>query len=456
MSKNDLSANDDARVLTEFLDDAPELDTVEAILPDLNGRLRGKWLARSSVHKALTGGLKMPLSTLAFDVWGRDPQAWVFDNGDVDGICVADLDTLKHVPWLERATAQLLVSLRDVSGKPCAYDPRNVLQSIMQRLTQQGLTPMLASEMEFYLFREGVDSEGRPLHTQTGPAGSPAIGGETYGIDAMQSVAGFMHAVRDACAIQGLPVDTLIAEAAPSQYEINLYHQANALRAADHGLLLQRVIRGVAKQQGLRASFMAKPFIDLAGNGMHVHCSLLDSDDNNAFDNGTDEGSELLRQAIAGCLTTLPDCMLLFAPHLNSYRRFRRGCHAPLSPTWGYDNRTVAVRIPAGSHKAMRLEHRVAGADANPYLVTAAILAGMTLGMEQELAAPAATEGNAASASAAMLPMNWDAALTAFSQSEFIREFFGAEFQNVFAGIKRQEIDEFDKRIGALEYHTYL
>jgi glutamine synthetase len=456
MSGSDSRGADDSRVLDEFLNQQPDLDVVEAILPDLNGRLRGKWLARSSAAKALSGGLKLPLSALAFDVWGRDPEAWVFDSGDVDGICVPDLRTLKTVPWLERPTGQLLVSLREASGRPCAYDPRTVLQNAAERLQGQGLTPVLASEMEFYLFQAGSDSDGCPMHTQTGPGDAPAIGGDTYGIDAMQSVAGFMHAVRDACAVQGLPVDTLIAEAAPSQYEINLFHEADALQAADHGLLLQRAIKGVAQSLGLRASFMAKPFADLAGNGMHVHCSLVDDNGANVFNDGTDEGAELLRQAIAGCLTSLPDCMLLFAPHLNSYRRFRRASHAPLSPSWGYDNRTVALRVPAGPPQAMRIEHRVAGADANPYLVVAAILAGISSGIERGMQAPAATVGNAGAELSGSLPMSWEAALAAFTGSEFVREYFGEEFQRVYAGIKQQEMDEFARSISTLEYHTYL
>jgi glutamine synthetase len=201
---------------------------------------------------------------------------------------------------------------------------------------------------------------------------------------------------------------------------------------------------------------MAKPFGDIEGNGMHVHCSLIDNDGNNAFNNGTDQGNELLRHAIAGCLDSMKDCMLLFAPHLNSYRRFQRGSHAPVSPTWGYENRTTSVRIPADSHAAMRLEHRVAGADASPHLVIAAVIAGMLHGIENSLQAPEPLEGDAYNQSVASLPRYWPDALEAFKNSRFIEKYFGAEFQRVFCEAKMQEMDEFDKHVTLQEYDAYL
>lgn len=442
--------------LTELLEAYPDTEIFEAILPDINGKLRGKWIARSRIEKGFNGGLKLPLSTLAFDIWGRDPLAWVYESGDADGICEPDVRTLAPVPWLKRPTAQVLLSLRHASGQPCAYDPRVILRQLSARFKKRALTPVLATEMEFYLLRNDCDSLGAPLHTQTEIGGSDAIGGQTYGIDAMQDVADVMHGIRDACQAQGLPIDTLITESAPSQYEINLFHQPDPLLAADQGLMLQRAIKGVAKQHGMRASFMAKPFTELAGNGMHVHCSLIDTDENNAFDNGTDEGNGLLRQAIAGCLETMCDSMLLLAPHLNSYRRFQSGSHAPMALTWGYENRTVAVRVPADNHKTMRIEHRVAGADASPHLVVAAIVAGMLYGIENGLEAPPPVVGDAYKQHDPQLPNSWPDALDRFSQSAFIREYLGTEFQRIYASTKQQEIAEFAKHVTPLEYQSYL
>jgi glutamine synthetase len=321
--------------LQMFLDAHPDIEIFEVMLPDMAGGLRGKWVTRDKIHKVFAGELKLPLSALAFDVWGRDVEAWVWNSGDGDGLCEPDIRTLAVVPWLERPTGQVLMSLREISGEPCDYDSRFILQGLMARFANHGLTPVLASEMEFHLLGNDDDHLGQPVHTQTDRVGGALASGQTYCIETMESMADLMHGIRDACAAQNLPIDTLIKESAPSQYEINLYHCPDALLAADQAVMLQRVIRGVAKQQQLRATFMAKPFGELAGNGMHVHCSLVDAKGNNAFDDGTGQGNELLQHAIAGSLATMQESMLLFAPNLNSYRRFQRGTHAPLAPTWG-------------------------------------------------------------------------------------------------------------------------
>ncbi|MEH6587375.1 MAG: glutamine synthetase family protein [Halioglobus sp.] len=442
--------------LQSFLDQHPDIEIFEVMLMDLSGGLRGKWVTRDKIHKVMDGGMKMPLSTLAFDVWGRDAEEWVFDSGDGDGWCAPDERTLVFVPWLQRPTGQVLMSMNNVDGSACSYDPRYLLQGLMDRFKALGLTPVVASEMEFHLLFPEEDGVGRPVHTQQDRIGGALGAGQTYGIDLMEDEAELMHEIRDACTVQGLPIDTLIKESAPSQYEINLYHTNDALVAADQAMMLQRVIRGVAKKHGLIATFMAKPFGEIAGNGMHVHCSLVDKDGNNVFDDGTGAGTDLLRQAIAGCLDMMADTMLLFAPNLNSYRRFRRGTHAPLAPTWGYENRTVSVRVPADAHVATRIEHRVAGADANPYLVMAGILAGMLHGIENKLQPPQPLEGNAYDQVPASLPRYWPIALERFEESEHIASYFGAEFQKVFAILKQQEMDTFDAQVTPLEYDACL
>ena len=442
--------------LQSFLDQNPHIEIFEVMLMDLSGGLRGKWVTRDKIHKVMAGGLKMPLSTLAFDVWGRDAEEWVFDSGDGDGWCAPDIRTLVPAPWLERPTGQVLMSMNNVDGSQCAYDPRYLVQGLMERFAALGLTPMMASEMEFHLLYPEEDGVGRPLHTQQDRIGGGLGAGQTYGIEMMEDEAELMHEIRDACNAQGLPIDTLIKESAPSQYEINLYHVDNALVAADQAMMLQRVIRGVARKHGLIATFMAKPFGDIAGNGMHVHCSLLDNDGNNAFDDGSGAGTDLLRQAIAGCLDTMADTMLMYAPNMNSYRRFRRGTHAPLAPSWGYENRTVSVRVPADSPAATRIEHRVAGADASPYLVIAGILMGMLHGIENKLQAPEPLEGNAYEQLPPSLPRYWPIALGSFETSEHIANYLGRDFQKVFSIIKQQELDTFDSQVTPLEYDACL
>lgn len=442
--------------LDAFLQQNPDLEVFEVLLPDINGQLRGKWVSRENLAKVFGGGFKLPVSTIAFDIWGRDIGATVFEDGDADGICLPEPATLARVPWLPRATGQVLVSMGTVHASAYAGDPRTVLANVLARYAQLGLRPVVAAELEFYLFDRERSADGTPRHTQTASGGRALVGGQTYGLEAMQDVAELMHGVREAAAVQGLPVDTLITEAAPSQFEINLYHQDDALRACDQALLLKRAIKGVARAQGRLASFMAKPFGDLAGNGMHIHFSLIDASGRNVFDDDTDQGSELLRHAVAGCLATMPEAMALFAPNFNSYRRFRLGSHAPHAPTWGYENRTAAVRIPGGSRSAIRLEHRVCGADANPYLAVAGILAGALMGIEQRLAAPAPVAGDAYSQHPPGLPRFWPDALRAFEKSAFVGDYLGEELRRVFLMSKWQELDEFLGHVSPMEYDAYL
>ncbi|TGD71700.1 glutamine synthetase [Mangrovimicrobium sediminis] len=447
---------DNEQLLQAFLEENPDIEMFEVMLLDLGGNLRGKWVTPDKMPGVMAGQMKLPLTTLALDAWGRDIEDLVFDKGDGDGYCVPDPRTLAAVPWMARPGGQVLVSMHEVDGGPCGYDPRAVVERLMQRLASHGYRAVMATEMEFNLLKDERDFMGRPAHSQEDSVGGSVGAGHTYGIESMQEVAELMHEIRDACDAQGLPIDTLTKEAAPSQYEINLYHNDDALVAADQAVMLQRLIRGVARNHDLLATFMAKPFGDIAGNGMHVHCSLLDADGNNAFDDGTGAGTPLLRQAVAGCLETMPDCMLLLAPSLNSYRRFTRGTHAPLTPCWGYENRTVALRVPADAPAATRLEHRVAGADANPYLVIAGLLAGIVHGIERGLEPPEPLAGNAYEQLEPSLPQHWSEAFECFRDSAFITDTFGHEFQDVYCALKQQEMDEFDHHVTPLEYDAGL
>ncbi|MCF6194858.1 MAG: glutamine synthetase, partial [Kangiellaceae bacterium] len=164
-------SHSEQKQLEKFLKIHPDIEIFEAILPDINGNLRGKWIPRSKISKAFDGSLKIPRTTLGFDIWGRDVSSWVLDDGDADGILQADIKTLSHVPWLERPTGQILLSLNEVSGEPCAFDTRSILKKLVERLDKLELTPVVASEMEFHLFESGNDEQGRPLHTQKSTSG---------------------------------------------------------------------------------------------------------------------------------------------------------------------------------------------------------------------------------------------------------------------------------------------
>jgi glutamine synthetase len=235
-------------------------------------------------------------------------------------------------------------------------------------------------------------------------------------------------------------------------------HVDDPLLAGDQAVMFKRLIKGIARKQGYSATFMAKPYAKKSGNGMHVHFSLLNEEGVNVFDDGGEEGTDVLKHAVAGLLLTMADSMLTFAPHMNSYRRFMVGAHAPTFASWGYENRTVAIRIPESPCAARRIEHRVAGADANPYLVLATILAGALYGIENKLRPSEAIEGDAYSEEnqRLVLPNKWDQATDIFSKSKVLEHYLGEEFMRVYTAAKRQEQRKLHEQISDIEYEAYL
>tara|TARA_R110002073_G_scaffold135117_2_gene283116 strand:+ start:19253 stop:20596 length:1344 start_codon:yes stop_codon:yes gene_type:complete len=437
-----------------FLRAHPEITTIEALLPDCNGIMRGKWVPRHKLATIFDGELKLPKTALSLDVWGRDVEELVFASGDADGICRPVEGSLLPAPWAAGGQhGQVMLSMFDGDGSPYLGDPRHVLKKVLGRYQEAGWRPVVAAELEFSLVQW---DERVPLHTCPAPAGSSPVGGNTYGLDVLNHHQDMMEDLRVACEIQDLPFDGVVKESAPSQYEINMAHVDNPVLAAKQIMMMKRLIKGVASKHGLIASFMPKPFEQESGNGMHVHCSVLDEKGNNIFDDGTEKGSPLLHNAIGGCLLNMADSMTVFAPSYNAYRRFQRGAHAPTYPSWGFENRTVAVRVPAGSHAARRLEHRVAGSDANPYLLFAVLLAAMMDGIEQNISPGDPISGDGYTQEDATLPVYMPDAVNLFSDSDFIRNSLGPELQRIFTLTKRQELEEFRRRISLLEYQSYL
>jgi glutamine synthetase len=438
-----------------FLAENPDIDTIEVVLTDLNGVFRGKWLPADAIGKVLDGKFKMPLTSVCPDIWGRDVPALCEITGDGDGICSPVEASIRRLPWLGRPTAQLLLQLNTERGEPWGFDPRVVLGRVAARYAERGLRPVCAPELEFCLVQDRGDRPGVPRTPASRVNGDCRIGGQLYSTDVMQETATLLHEIRDACAAMQLPLDGLLKELAPGQYEINLHHLDDPLQAADNAQLLKQAIKAVARRHGFTATFMAKPFGHLDGNGFHTHVSLLDETGRNVFDGGGSRGSDTLRQAIGGLAGAMADSMLVFAPHLNSYRRLQLGVHGPLAPTWGYENRYVAMRIPNGEGAARRIEHRIAGADANPYLALAVILAGILKGIEEQADPGPATEAHPGKPEA-VLPATWEAALAAFENSAFISEQLGADFQQGLSAVKRAEQHEFSAAVSPLEYDSYL
>lgn len=446
-----------ARDATLFFEHNPDIEVLEAFVIDVNGVPRGKWIPRERALDVLENGLAMPRSVFALDVWGRDVTAagLAEGTGDPDGLCFPVEGSLARVSWLKRPTAQVLLEMKDADGEGFLGDPRQILHSVLQRFAARGLTPVVATELEFYLIdpiRSALDPV-RPPNTREGRWHTGQT--QVLSISELHDFQEIFEDVSAACRAQGVPADTMLRENGPGQYEINLNHVPDALAAADYAVLLKRIVKGVARVHELDATFMAKPYGTQAGSGMHVHFSILDEAGRNIFA-GSEGPTERLFHSVGGLLENMHDSMAVFAPHANSYRRLRRHEHAPSHASWGYDNRSAAVRVITSSPKATRIEQRVAGADCNPYLVLAAILSAALAGMTEKLEPGGPLSGDEHMIDHQPLPADWDTALSAFSRSGFIYSAFGPDYRSLYTACKRQEIREFNLRVTDVEYDAYI
>lgn len=440
--------------VANFLAQHSDISIVELLMCDLNGILRGKWAPASSLEKAFSEGINFPYSLFGNDVWGREVMSTGLhiDTGDKDGFCIGIAHTLARSGFGVKNAAQLMLTMQDQDGKPFYADPRQLLQRQIDLLSQQNeLTACAAFELEFYLFDIGASDTEAPKPVDQKPSGP--VRQDMYDLNALERHAPLFEQIIEAAKLQDIPVDTIVSEAAPGQFEVNLKHRSDIMRAADDAVLLRRIISSCAKEHGLKASFMAKPLADEPGNGMHVHISMLDSDGGNIF--AADNGLNLLHYAIAGTLQSMAETALVFANTINGFRRFQPGSYAPTRAVWGDDNRSVAVRVPAGAKNARRLEHRISGADANPYLVAATILAAMRTGLEAKANPPAAVTANAYDEDTDRLPSSAGEALRLFAASRFAAEVFTPLGHRVFCAIKQAELDEFTTEITPLERSTY-
>jgi glutamine synthetase len=440
-----------------FLDANPDVEAIELLITDPGGVARGKLIAREELLSLFTDGRCVAGSILGLDVTGEDVEATglVWSVGDADRLCRPVPGTLVRAPWMSRPGAQVLMTMFEMDGQPCFADPRHALARSVERLQRLGLRPVVAAEIEFYLVAR--DAQGRlipapGLLSQRSPQRL-----DSYGLGKLHDMAPLFDEIYAGARAQGLPLRTLMSEYAPGQYEITLLHRNDALRAIDDAILFKRLIRATALRHGLTACFMAKPFADQAGSGMHVHVSVQDESGNNAFAADDPAGTPLLRHAIGGLQRTMAESMLIFAPNANSYRRFRHQSYAPVAPTWGVNNRSVSLRVPAGAPVSRHVEHRVSGADANPYLVAATVLAGVYEGIVGKLdPGPPVTGNGYESGISAILPRDWRSAIAAAESSSFLRDALGEAFLRSFVAIKSQEWEKFNALVPAIDYDWYL
>ena len=432
-----------------FLDANPGVQWIDAFLFDMNGIPRGKRIRRSDLLGVVKGGLMMPTSVFIMDPLGNcvEETGRLWETGDRDHQCHLLSRTLVPIPVGDgrHAQAVMVVDVKD------ELDPRSVLVDQVEHFTRAGQTPVAAVELEFYVSRRATNG-AFVLQTPEGLSDDPSRP-LTFGFEEMDALSPFIDDIYRVCEVQGLPVDAVMKESGPGQFEINLKHRADAVAAALDGLLLKRAVKAAARAHQLDATFMAKPHHDWAGSGMHVHLSLLDKSGQNLF--AGDPISPLFRHALGGMRETMADFMAVWAQSANAYRRYVPKAYVSMAAHWGFNNRTVALRIPRGNGAATRIEHRVAGADANPYLVIASILAGMSHGIANKIDPGPAVEGNSEAIEAPPLPTAWVNSLDLFQRSEIVRDAFGAAFQEVFSRLKHAERSNFERIVTPLDHLWY-
>ena len=429
----------------------PEVRYVDLISLDIPGHFYGKRYPIDMLEKVAAGSvLKLPQNCVLLGVQGGLFKIgdYCFNDGDPDAVRRLVPGTLKPVTWEYKPLGQMLIT-SDGTEQPIVFEPREVLARVLARLARKGIRPVVAFELEFYLFdkklRDGLPQFPRD-HLSDDADDQP-----TMHIERLSRFAPVLDDMVDAAQAQGIDATVITAELGPGQFEINFAHLDDGLRAADWAALFCRSTRGVALKHGYRASFMAKPYLEHPGSGMHVHVSLYDAGGNNLL---AANQQQPLRHAIGGCLELLPACMPIFAPNHNAFRRLGGTTNIATQASWGYEDRDACLRIPESDSKNLRVEYRLAGADANPYLVLAAILVGLEHGLEagKEPILPL----NEDRSSGIAFPLDMLEAVRAMQHQPQLREGLGGEFVDVYCENKRQDHLAFMQEISAREYRWFL
>ncbi|MFN0262512.1 glutamine synthetase family protein [Tepidamorphus sp. 3E244] len=428
---------------------------VECIVPDQSGVARGKLMPVSKFFSS--DGMNMPQSIFYQTISGDYPELndiATIDPADGDYVFKPDFSTLTMVPWETDPTAQIIHDAFHRDGRAVDIAPRQVLRKVVKLFEGRGWKPIVAPEIEFYLVKPNTDPD-YPLEPPVGRSGRPEVGRKSFSISAVNEFDPLFDDIYRFSEAQGLEIDTLIHEEGAAQMEINLRH-GEPIPLADQVFTFKRTIREAALMHDVYATFMAKPIASEPGSAMHIHQSVVDMENGrNIF--STEEGnpSEEFFAFIAGQQKYLPQVMCVLAPYVNSYRRLARGSTAPINTHWGYDNRTVGIRIPPSNAAARRVENRIPSSDANPYLAIAASLAAGLLGIEEGLA-PAEPISGSARELPHDLPRGLHDAVELFNACDPIREMLGENFVTVYSEIKREELETFMRVISPWEREYLL
>jgi glutamine synthetase len=429
---------------------------IECLVPDLTGVARGKILPREKFTE--DRGMRLPEVVVAMGVTGEFPEEGpyydVITPTDRDMHLRPDPTTARIVPWAVDPTAQIIHDCYDRDGVLIPYAPRSVLRRVCDLFDSKGWEPVVAPELEFYLVARNTDPDV-PLKPPVGRSGRRETSRQAYSIDAVNEFDPLFEDVYAYCEKMELNVDTLIHELGAGQMEINFFH-ASPLGLADEVFLFKRTVREAAMRHDMFATFMAKPIAGEPGSAMHIHQSLVDKiTGHNIFSNEDGTPSKEFFWYIGGLQRYTPAAMALFAPYVNSYRRLARFTAAPINIQWGTDNRTVGIRSPLATPAARRIENRVIGADANPYVALAATLACGWLGIQNRIEPSPECKGDAYLGEY-QLPRSLGEALTLLRDEADLAEVLGKDFVTVYTEIKEVEYAEFMQVISPWEREHLL
>lgn len=453
----DALSHQSRRSVEDWLTDHPNIETVAIAMPDVNGVLRAKAMPRSQAGKIDAGKAAVPLSMPTVDFIGEEiPDCReVLETGDGDiFVTRARRDPVPSA--VRDDTAIVLVDMVWKDGRPVETSCRHVLQRVLDAYAAAGLHPVAALEVEFYLYDPDSPGLKAPKHPVTGRR---MFGRDPCHLDEFDVFGNLFADIRRACTAAGIDVVGLGSENGTAMFEVNTSHTADVMKAADDLTLLRLIVRAAARRHGFGATFMPKPFADLDGAGLHLHFSVLDDEGRNIFDAGTVQyavpGSDVLRSAVAGLLARAPDMHLLMAPHISSYRRLTANAYAPTDLAWGYDNRFLPIRIPGSDPANRRIEHRIGGADANPYLLTAALLRATLDGITSKATAPDPITGAPLGHNLARVPPTMFDALRSFRESAWVRDLLPPLFYEAFLNAKQQEMDRVLSHVSQFEIDIF-
>ena len=433
-----------------------EIDEVECLVPDMAGVARGKILPAGKFLKGTSSrGLRLPEEIFILTVTGRYvPEPGTTDPASMDMILAPDLASVRRVPWYEEPTAEVICDCDYPDGSPVDIAPRYVLKRVLELYAERGWRPIIAPELEFYLVKTNTDPD-YPLEPPIGRSGREEAGGQAYGIDAANEFDPIVEDIYDYCEIQEIDIDTLSHESGAAQLEINFNH-GDPLALADQVFLFKRSVRQAALRHSVYATFMARPHEDEPGSSMHIHQSVVDAKTgSNLLSTKSGKDAKLLHNHIAGLQRYMGAAMPFLAPNVNSYRRLVPYSDAPTNVHWAGDNRTVSLRVPSSSPDNRRVENRVPGADANPYLAIAASLACGYLGMVEGLKPSAPVEGSAYRY-APSLPQHLGDALSKLNHAKALKKVLGERFVSCFEEVKIFEMEQYRRVISSWEREFLL